>query len=297
MSARWVLRFATALGILFTAFANAQTNSAALMSTGLAKRAVASIEVIDDSEIRLYDTISFYVRVSLDKSASSDINVSSVVATLQGPTSSIYAVSPESCQLTASSVSPGESAVIATCVIDRASPVVGESADWLVIRSKVDAFVTLTVRPAGDSPDSLRVTAPILLRPPMYAPYLGGCFGAFALAALAGLWRFRTSRRLLRARARLSSSAPFLQSGRKMLIEVGATLIDLFFFILSEWGFATITAFVFIVLGQGTSVAGAPIQLTVTNFWGGVTVGLLAFPLNKWLLEKLGLSVPKAVAV
>lgn len=281
-----------------------QSPSDALASKGVSTRASASIEIIDNSELRLYDTMSFYVRVTLDKAAPDAINISTVNVSLQGPAAKLYkyirdpkdANDPEPCQLTASSVAPGESSVVATCVLDRLNVIENEPG-WLIIRPKIDAFVTITVSQAGDAAEMIRVTAPIALRPPIYAPYLGGCVGAFALALLAGVWRFRTSKRLLKARAKFSSKAPFLKSARNASIEVALTIFDLCIFVLSEWGFASITAFVFIVLGQGTSVAGAPIQLTVTNFWGGVTVGLLAFPLNKWLLEKLGLTVPKAKQV
>jgi hypothetical protein len=303
-----------ALLLLLAGTAQAQDNKTAtnMASKGLAQSATATIEVIDGGELRLYDSISFYVRISLDKSAKSALDLSEAKVTLQGPATTIYgstdatdsanaatrgttsAKSSESarCQLTTSSIDVGESAVVATCVLDRAEVDAGELS-WLVIRPKVDAFVTVTVEQAGTG-KPIRVTAPIEMRPPLHAPYLGGCVGALALAALAGLWRFRTSRRLLKARAKFSKAGWSTKAFMTLVVEVTMTGLDLFFFFLSEWGFASITAFVFIIMGQSTSVAGAPIQVTVTNFWGGVAVGLLAFPLNKWLLEKLGLTTPKA---
>lgn len=306
-----MIRILAATGMLCLSIgtASAQDKPArlGLESKGLASRASASIEVVDTSELRLYDTMSFYVRVSLDKAAPAAINISNVDVTLQGPAAGLYSVKsdlkkngaatadagPEPCQLTASSVEAGESAVVATCVLDR-SPMVADEPGWLVIRPKVDAFVTVTIEQAGEKLQPIRVTTPIALQPPLYAPYLGGCVGAFALAVLAGVWRFRTSRRLLKARVKFAKAGWSWRAAATFSLESILTIFDLFVFVLSEWGFASITAFVFIVLGQGTSVAGAPIQLTVTNFWGGVTVGLLAFPLNKWLLERLGLTVPKA---
>ena len=264
-----------------------------LAAKELSMRASASIEVVDSEELRLYDTISFYVRVSLEKAATSTINFASASVVLHGPAASLYESNSSSCQLTASTVAPGESSVVAICIINRVTTHPGTNR-WLVIRPKTDAIASVAICQAGDCANAIRVTAPISLLPPLYAAYLGGCAGALALAVVAALWRFRSSKKLIRARAQMSKGAHFFRSTKKIFLETIMTAFDLLFYLLSEWGFASITAFVFIVLAQGTSVAGAPIQVTVTNFWGGVTIGLLAFPLNKWLLEKLGLTVPRA---
>lgn len=259
---------------------------------GTKGHATVSIEVIDGAELRLYDTISFYVRLSMDKDAES-IDISSVTASPQGPAARIYAPrKDEECQLTTSSVAASESAIIATCVLYQTVPSVDTS---LIIRPKIDVLASVSVDSSGSHPPL--VTTPITLKPPIYAPYFGGFIGAMALAFFAGLWKVRASDGLPRVRAALSGGMKVRQSTQIVILEVSSIVLGLVLYVLSEWGFATITAFVFIVLGQGTSLAGAPIQLTVTDFWGGLTVGLFAFPLNKWLLTRLGLTLPNGDSI
>lgn len=252
-------------------------------------RAAVSIEAIDATGLRLYDTVSFNVRLSAINAAE-NIDISSVAASALGSTANIYASKTDSCRLHTSSIEASESAIIATCTLYVAKSRIDPS---LIIRPTIDALISVVVTPSGEQSNPLQVIAPIALMPPWYAPFLGGLIGALSLACVAGLWKVRTSERLSKARAALSDSALTSQSLRIALVEITSLIFDLFLYLLSEWGFATITAFVFIVLGQGTTVAGAPVQISVTDFWGGIVIGLFAFPLNRWLLERLGVTPAK----
>jgi hypothetical protein len=255
-------------------------------------KATIAIEVIDERELRLYDTISFYVKLSVDKNADS-VDISSVTASPQGPAAYVYASGKDvDCQLNTSSVAPAETAIIATCVLYQRNPSIHLN---LLMRPKTDVLASVAVTSSGSRPQL--VTAPITLKPPIYAPYFGGFIGAMMLACLAGLWKVRASDRLPKIRNALSGEMPFSKSAQLVFLEAISLVFGLILYVCSEWGFATITSFVFIVIGQGTSLAGAPIQLTVTDFWGGVTIGLFAFPLNKWLLTRLGLDLPKGDSI
>jgi hypothetical protein len=138
---------------------------------------------------------------------------------------------------------------------------------------------------AQDGDDSASITTRIPVVPPLVAVFYGGMVGALMLALFRGLAPF------LKVLPTFTRRTPF--SWRELLERAYQTtgLALSFVLVTTAWlVLGGICAMMIIILTKASTGDLSPIKVEINDFIGGVLVGLLSFPVVKWLQKRLAFA-------
>jgi len=131
------------------------------------------------------------------------------------------------------------------------------------VPAEYDVSVRVTYNVPPERPDSQAIaTAKIILEPPLSSVLWGGVAGATLLALFVGVYDF----------SRQGPSRKFWNAlGKAVTISAAGS----------------VSAAIAIILLQRLKGLELPINLTVTDFYGGVVVGLFSYKIGDWLHKEL----------